>query len=142
MVARALRLAAPLLLLVLGTTFVACGGDSTPTTAPSTTSPSATTTATSTTTAAPSATATAAADTLTIQGTAFHPTMLTVKAGTTITIDNKDSFAHTVTADDGSFDTGSIAGGSSTTLDLKTAGTFTFHCNIHPTTMKGTFVVE
>ena len=36
------------------------------------------------------------------------------------------------TADDGSFDTGQIAPGASATVTLDTAGSFAYHCEIHP----------
>lgn len=132
------RLTAPLALLAIGLAFVACGDDgtATPTAAPATataTQASATATATATEPAADGA--------LTIEGSAFKPASLTVAAGTTVTVQNKDGFAHTVTADDGSFDTSSIAGGTTATVDLPSAGTFAFHCAIH-TSMKGAFVVE
>lgn len=64
-----------------------------------------------------------------------------VRAGATVKIVNKDTFAHTVTADAGAFD---IAAPGSTTVKFKapaTPGTYTFHCSIHPT-MKGTLVVK
>ena len=69
---------------------------------------------------------------ITIQDFAFAPGDLSVAAGTTITITNNDTTAHTVTADDGSFDTGPIEPGASATLTLDTAGTFAYHCTFHP----------
>ena len=47
---------------------------------------------------------------------------------------------HTVTADDGSFDTGKIDPGASATITVDTAGTFAYHCNFHPS-MKATITV-
>jgi len=66
---------------------------------------------------------------------------ITVPVGTTVTIVNNDSVPHTVTADDGSFDTGNIDIGAQTTLTFDTAGTFPFHCNIH-SSMQGSITVE
>ena len=60
--------------------------------------------------------------------------------GTTITVTNNDTTAHTVTADDGSFDTGKIDPGASATITLDTAGTFAYHCNFHPN-MKASITV-
>jgi plastocyanin len=65
---------------------------------------------------------------------------ITVPVGTTITIRNDDGAGHTMTADDGAFDPGTIDGGSTVELTLTEAGTFTFHCEIHPS-MTGTITV-
>jgi plastocyanin len=60
----------------------------------------------------------------------------------TITVTNRDTTAHTTTADDGkSFDTGNIDPGSSATISPPKAGTYKYHCNIHPF-MHGTLVVK
>jgi plastocyanin len=72
----------------------------------------------------------------------FSPASLTVHRGTKITVANHDSTAHTATADDGkSFDTGNIDPGATATITLAKAGTFKFHCSIHPF-MHGTLVVK
>jgi hypothetical protein len=52
-----------------------------------------------------------------------------------------DSVTHTATGDNGSFDTGDIAAGSSATITFDNPGTFTYHCAIHPN-MTGTIVVQ
>jgi plastocyanin len=72
---------------------------------------------------------------------AFDPASLTVTAGSTVTWTNGDAAPHTATADDGSFDTGSIGGGASASQAFPDAGTFTYHCAIHPN-MTGTITVE
>ncbi len=72
-----------------------------------------------------------AASTITIHNFMFNPSTLTVKAGTTVTVHNTDSTDHTVTALDGSFNTGPIPGGKSATFTVSKAGTVPFHCNIH-----------
>ncbi len=56
---------------------------------------------------------------------------VTVKTGATITVKNTDSTAHTVTADDKSFDTRPIEPGKTATITVSKAGTITFHCDIH-----------
>jgi plastocyanin len=69
--------------------------------------------------------------TINISGMKF-PASTTVKKGTSVTWYNADSFAHTVTSDDGtSFNSGNVAGKSSFTYKANTAGTFDYHCNIH-----------
>jgi plastocyanin len=71
----------------------------------------------------------------------FTPASLTV-SGTRIAVANRDSTAHTVTADDGhSFDTGNVDPGSSATVTVQKPGTYKYHCSIHPF-MHGTFVVK
>jgi predicted lipoprotein with Yx(FWY)xxD motif len=72
---------------------------------------------------------------------AFAPTSLTVSAGTTVTWTNADSTAHTVTADDGSFDSGNLDPGKTFSFTFKTPGTYAYHCAIHPN-MKATIVVK
>jgi plastocyanin len=79
---------------------------------------------------------------VTIDNFAFSPATITVKPGTRVTVANHDSTAHTATSDDGSsFDTGDIDPGSSKTITLSKAGTFAYHCNIHPF-MHGRIVVS
>jgi len=62
---------------------------------------------------------------------AFAPASLTVKVGTTVTWTNGDGASHTVTADDGSFDSGSVGGGATFKQTFAKAGTFAYHCAIH-----------
>jgi plastocyanin len=76
-----------------------------------------------------------------IQGSAFNPDKITVTAGTTITWTNKDGAVHTVTSDNGLFDSGSIAVNGTFTQKFSTAGIFLYHCKVH-TTMTGTIVVN
>lgn len=78
---------------------------------------------------------------VTIGNFKFVPACLTVSQDT-ITLTNRDTTAHTTTADDGkSFDTGNIDPGSSATISLSKQGTYKYHCNIHPF-MHGTLVVK
>lgn len=81
------------------------------------------------------------ASTVTIDNYAFSPDSITVSAGTTVTWVNNDTTAHTVTADDGSFDSGNLAPGESFTFTFTSAGSFVYHCNYHPN-MEGTVVVN
>ena len=54
-----------------------------------------------------------------------------MKAGDTITVTNDDGTAHTLTADDGRFDTGNLAGGAAKTITVAAPGTYAYHCDIH-----------
>ena len=74
---------------------------------------------------------------VTIKNLAFSPKTLAVKAGSKITVKNKDGTTHTFTANKGAFDTGDIDGGSSAKVTVKKPGTYVYHCNIH-NFMKGT----
>jgi plastocyanin len=76
-----------------------------------------------------------------IAGFAFAPRSVTVHVGDTVTWANSDARSHTATADDGSFDTGPITNGASKSVTFSTAGTFAYHCAIHPT-MTATVIVE
>lgn len=78
-----------------------------------------------------------------IKNFAFSPASITVKAGETLTITNKDLAGHSFTSDDGtSFDTGIIAKDQSKTVTAPTKpGTYAFHCTPHPN-MKGTLIVQ
>jgi len=76
-----------------------------------------------------------------IKGMAFGPSTITVSAGTTITWTNKDAVAHTVTSDNGLFDSGNITGNSTYSRQFPTPGTYPYHCTPHPT-MTATVIVN
>ena len=73
----------------------------------------------------------------------FDPPVITVILGknSTVTWDNQDSFTHTVTAVDGSFNSGDIKGGSSWTYTFSTPGNFSYYCIYHSAWMKGKVIV-
>lgn len=75
-----------------------------------------------------------------IKGFAYAPATLTVNADGTVTWTNGDNTAHTVTFDNGP-DCGNVAAGASVTATFSSAGTFAYHCTIHPS-MKGTVTVS
>jgi plastocyanin len=77
---------------------------------------------------------------VTIVDFAFQPASLEVPAGSTVTWTNSGAATHTVTADNGAFDSGRLAPGASFSQTFDTAGTFTYHCEIHAQ-MVGTIVV-
>jgi|SRR5690242_4934672 len=76
-----------------------------------------------------------------IKNFAFTSNNISVTKGTTVKWTNNDGVTHTVTADDGSFDSGSLTNGASFSHTFSTAGTYTYHCSIH-TTMTGTVTVQ
>jgi plastocyanin len=67
----------------------------------------------------------------------FSPATVTVHVGDLITWRNTGKTPHTATADDGSFDTGTVTPGQSASHMFTKPGTFTYYCTIHPN-MKGT----
>jgi plastocyanin len=75
-----------------------------------------------------------------IQGMAFDPDPVKGAAGDTVTWTNQDAMTHTVTADDGSFDSGPLNQGDTFSHAFGAAGSFGYHCEIHPF-MTGTVVV-
>jgi plastocyanin len=75
--------------------------------------------------------------------TYYSPPSIIVVIGVndTITWTNNDIAPHTVTADNGSFNSGNLNPGQSWTHVFTTPGTYTYHCDYHPW-MKGTVIVE
>ncbi len=78
---------------------------------------------------------------VTMKGMRFQPSELAVHPGETVEFKNEDIFAHTVTADDGSFDSGLIQPGSSWKMTVQRAGTLAYHCKPHPN-MKAVLVAS
>jgi plastocyanin len=74
-----------------------------------------------------------------IKDFAFMPTPATINVGESVTWLNNDLFNHTVTSDTGAFDK-PVAAGANVTVSFAVAGTYAYHCSIHPT-MKGTIIV-
>lgn len=71
----------------------------------------------------------------------FNPSDLTVAPGTTVTWMNTDSVAHTSTSDASGWNSGIVSPGGQFSFAFPTAGTFSYHCAIHPG-MVGTVVVR
>jgi plastocyanin/uncharacterized membrane protein len=63
---------------------------------------------------------------------AFSPLEQTAHPGDTVEWKNEDIVAHTVTADDGSFDSGLIQPGHSWKMTVKAAASIAYHCTPHP----------
>ncbi len=79
--------------------------------------------------------------TVDIHDGAFDPAQLEVAKGTTVTWTNGDTEAHTVTADNGLFDSGVIEPGQYYSTWLGGSGTVSYHSKTDPD-MKGSVVVR
>lgn len=75
-----------------------------------------------------------------MKGSVFTPTTVTIRPGGTVTWVNDDAVMHTVTAGDGSFDSGIMAKGATFVRTFPKAGTYQYTCSLHPG-MDGTVVV-
>ncbi len=120
------RIGALSILLVFLLALTACSS-ATPTVAP--------------TVGATNPTAASAMAVVSMKSFAFDPLTLTVAVGTTVTWTNNDNVPHNVTADDGSFKSGSIAAGDTFAYTFTVAGTYTYKCTIHQPDMVGTIIV-
>jgi plastocyanin len=80
-----------------------------------------------------------------VKDSKYEAKELTVQAGTTVTWIMDASFPHTVTADDGSFDSGRMSNGQSFSFTFDQPGEFPFYCTLHGGTggagMAGTVTV-
>jgi plastocyanin len=72
---------------------------------------------------------------------AFSPRTIEIRVGDTVRWTNRDSVAHTATAQNGSFDTGLLSDGESGSIRFTSAGTYRYQCTPHPD-MTGTVVVR
>lgn len=71
---------------------------------------------------------------------AFSPVTLTIRHGAALTVTNTTAAPHTVTADGGAFNSGTVNPNTTITMTFSTPGTYPFHCNIH-NYMTGTITV-
>jgi plastocyanin len=127
--------------LVLTSAFVAlaigCSGSySSPTPAPSPTP-----TPVSPSPSGPSAAVTIPRGAEALGRSAYNPAELTVDVGSTVTWTNTDVVSHTSTSDASGWNSGTIAPGGQFSFTFPTAGTFSYHCAIHPG-MVGTVVAR
>ena len=134
------------LTIVAGVLLAACGGGQTTTSSTPTTAPTATA-APPTPTTPPSPTPQPTLRVAVVQMVEnppghylFQPSSLTITAGSVVVwIDNSDA-PHTVTSDPSApsaFNTTqNVTQGKTFALQFNQAGTYHYHCNIHPTTMK------
>jgi nitrite reductase (NO-forming)/hydroxylamine reductase len=77
---------------------------------------------------------------VTIISQAFQPHTLIVATGTTVTWQNDDTVAHTVSSGEGWFDSGQLASGKNFVHQFDKPGTFRYRCNNHPS-MEGVVIV-
>jgi plastocyanin len=70
----------------------------------------------------------------------YQPDPVVVQVGGKVIWQNQDTAPHTATADDESWDTGTIEKGKLGSETFKEAGTFAYFCEIHPD-MRGTVEV-
>lgn len=146
--ARVVAIAVCAVLALGGTAAIGCGGDdeeSTTTAAESTSTMAEenTTAAAQETTAEEPAGGGAAADTdaIGISDFKYDPEIVTVEAGTEVTWTNSDEAPHTATADDSSFDTGTLDLDDEGTATFDEPGTYSYYCRFHAF-MKATVEVE
>lgn len=72
----------------------------------------------------------------------YSPNPASVTAGQTVAWHNAHNQTHTATADDGSFNTGNIPpGGTSSPITMSAEGSFPYHCSLHPE-MVGSLLVN
>ncbi len=67
-----------------------------------------------------------------IAGFAYLPARITVKVGTVVKWKNEDGAAHTVTAEGGLFDSGSLSKGRTWEFRFNQTGNFPYFCRFHP----------
>ena len=83
-----------------------------------------------------------ATQSITISNFMFSPMHASVAPGSTVSVTNKDSVTHTLTATGGRFNSGDIGPGQTKTFTAPSkAGTYNYICNIHQY-MMGTIVVR
>jgi plastocyanin len=117
---------------------VSCGGgSSTPTTpSPTPTTPAPTPPATSI-----SATVSIPTGASSVGSGAYVPSPVMIAPGGTVRWTNDDTIAHTTTSNSSAWSSGNVGPGGHFDATFPTAGTFPYHCAIHPG-MTGTVVVQ
>jgi plastocyanin len=140
---RTKRVLLPVLLAALAALALAsCGGDDDTTATeaePAATAPNPEDESSPAETAAPSGKLARSAK-VEIVDFAYDPDPVQVETGGKVIWQNMDSAPHTATADDGSFDTGTLEEGKLKSESFKEPGNYTYFCEIHPT-MHGTVEV-
>lgn len=75
--------------------------------------------------------------TVSIRDFSFEPAQLSVEPGTTVTWTNEGNEPHTVTADNGLFDSGVLYPGDSYSVQFDGMGTLSYYCTLHPSMTGG-----
>jgi plastocyanin len=143
---RSIRLLPVLVLAIASLTLAACGDDDDATTdtggggdTTATAPPSEDDQAAGGSTPAPSGDA-ARAEKVEIVEFTYEPDPVTIEEGGKVIWINRDSAPHTATADDGTFDTGTLEEGKLGSESFKEPGSYPYFCEIHPS-MRGTVEV-
>ena len=120
------------LLTIVSILLVGCGGGySSPSPAPTTPSPAPATGSTP---------VSIPMNARTLGASAFNPSPLTIAAGTTVRWTNDDTIAHDTTSNANVWASGNMNPGAHFDFTFQTAGSYPYHCTIHPG-MTGTVVV-
>lgn len=124
-----------------------CTSTSNPSPSPSTATVSTATTAatsnatTSIATSSPNPSTSAASQTVVMQGFTFQPASITIQTGASVTWRNDDSVSHQIVSNTNAFSSPVLNAGGSYTHVFDQAGTYSYHCGIHPY-MTGTITVQ
>jgi len=115
---------------------VSCGGSSSSPTTPTPTPTTPTAPATSI-----SATVSIPVGATSLGAGAYVPSPVTIAPGGTVRWTNDDTITHTTTSNTSVWSSGNVSPGGHFDMTFPTAGTFPYHCAIHPG-MVGTVVVQ
>jgi plastocyanin len=77
-----------------------------------------------------------------IEASSFSPADVTVKEGSTVTWTNNDITVHTVTSDNGDFDSGQIQPKAKYSFTFDKRGTYQYRCLVRPTMYARVTVVQ
>lgn len=90
--------------------------------------------------------AAAATSNVSVRDNSFAAPSITITAGDAVVWTDAGNNPHTVTADDGSFDSGTLSNGQTFSRTFTTPGTIRYYCRIHGAAgglgMSGTIIVE
>jgi plastocyanin len=76
-----------------------------------------------------------------IENFTFNPSKLTIKPGTTVTVENADDIPHSVVDKDGKFRSKPLDTGDRFTMTFSDPGVITYFCGFHPH-MVGKIIVK
>jgi plastocyanin len=69
--------------------------------------------------------------TITVTDNQFNPPELTIPVGSTVVWNQNGASQHTITADDGSFDSGPLASGMTYNVIFDEPGEYPYYCSLH-----------
>ena len=129
------------LVIALSLAGAGCSSNSSPAPSSTTTTPTTTPTTPTTPTTGATTTVNIVMGAFSLTTNAYSPNPVNIKVGDSINWVNTDTIAHTSTANGGQWSSGTMAPGSSFKTTFSTAGSFSYHCSIHPG-MVGTVTVQ